>query len=139
MAHDLLPYTTRFRWSALKGRCRRRLLGGLLLLAAAAAYAWFAGAQMARRGADAHAFDQPLVRTAARMNPPPAHLRAYAPQNGREEYLAAVISDQQDMINGLTLLALRLILAVTAGGFGLILLTAGSTEWEIRSEAGPRS
>ena len=41
------------------------------------------------------------------------------------------------MINGLTLLALRLILAVTAGGFGLILLTAGSTEWEIRSEAGP--
>jgi hypothetical protein len=139
MAHDLLPFTTRFRWSALKGRCRRRLLGGLVLLAAAAVYAWFAGVHMARRGADDHAFDQPLVQTAARMNPPPAHLRAYAPQNGREEYLAAVISDQQDMINGLTLLALRLILAVTAGGFGLILLTAGSTEWEIRSEAGPGS
>jgi len=25
--------------------------------------------------------------------------------------------------------------AVTAGGFGLILMTAGSIEWEIRSEA----
>jgi hypothetical protein len=137
MAHDLLPYTTRFRWSALKGRCRRRLLGGLVLLAAAAAYAWFAGAHMASRGADDHAFDQPLVRMAARMNPPPAHLRAYAPQDERELYLAAVISDQQDMINGLTVLALRLILAATAGGCGLILLTAGSTEWEIRSEDGP--
>ena len=137
MSKDALPLFTRFRWSALKGRCRRRLLGGLVLLAAAAAYAWFAGAQMARRGADDHAFDQPLVRMAARMNPPPAHLRAYAPQNGREVYLAAVISDQHDMINGLTVLALRLILAVTAGGCGLILLTAGSTEWEIRSEDGP--
>jgi hypothetical protein len=139
MAHDLLPYTTRFRWSALKGRCRRRLLGGLVLLAAAAAYAWFAGAHMARRGADDHAFDQLLVRTAARMNRPPAHLRAYVPQNDRELYLATVISDQQDMINGLTVIALRLILAATAGGLGLILLTAGSTEWEIRSEARPAS
>lgn len=139
MSKDALPLFTRFRWSVLKGRCRRRLLGGLVLLAAAAAYAWFAGAHMARRGADDHAFDQPLVRVAAGMNPPPQHLWAYAPQNGREEYLAAVIRDQQDMINGLTLLALRVILAVTAGGFGLILLTAGSTEWEIRSEAAPES
>ena len=73
------------------------------------------------------------------MNPPPVHLRAYVPQNDRELYLAAVISDQHDMINGLTVLALRLILAGTAGGFGLILLTAGSTEWEIRSEARPES
>ena len=137
MSKDALPLFTRFRWSALRGRWRRRLLGGLVLLAAAAAYAGFAGAQMARRGGDDLAFDQPLVRMAARMNPPPAHLRAYAPQNGREVYLAAVISDQHDMINGLTVLALRLILAVTAGGCGLILLTAGSTEWEIRSEDGP--
>jgi len=30
---------------------------------------------------------------------------------------------------------LRLIGAVTAGGFGVILMTAGSIEWEIRSEA----
>jgi hypothetical protein len=135
MSKDALPVFTRFRRSALTGRCRRRLLGGLVLLAAAAAYASFAGAQMARRGADDHAFDQPLVRISARMNPLPAHLRAYVPQNDRELYLAAVISDQHDMINALTVLALRLILAVTAGGFGLILLTAGSTEWEIRSEA----
>ena len=139
MSKDAQPLFTRFRWSALTGRCRRRLLGGLVLLAAAGAYAWFAGAQMARRGADDHAFDQSLVRMAARMNPPPAHLRAYVPQNDRELYLATVISDQRDMIIGLTVLALRWILAVTAGGFGLILLTAGSTEWEIRSEAGPGS
>jgi hypothetical protein len=36
-------------------------------------------------------------------------------------------------------LAVRLILAATSGEFGLILLTAGSTEWEIRSEARPES
>jgi hypothetical protein len=51
-------------------------------------------------------------------------------------YLATVISDQHDMINGLTVLALRMVLALTAGGFGLVLLTAGSTEWELRSEVG---
>jgi hypothetical protein len=135
MRKDTLPILSRFRWSALRGRCRHRLIAGLVLLAGAAAYAWFAGAQMARRGADGHAFDQPLVRIAARMNPPPAHLRAYAAQNERELYLATVISDQHDMINGLTVLTLRMILVLTAGGFGLVLLTAGSTEWELRSEA----
>jgi len=137
MPNDTLPLFTQFRWSALKGRCRRRLAAGVLVLAATTAYAWFAGFQMARRGADARAFDQPLVRLAARMNPLPIHLHQYQPQNDRELYLATVIKDQQDMLVGLTALVLRMIAAVTAGGIGLTLLTAGSTEWEVRSEAAP--
>jgi len=135
MARDLLPFTTRFRWSALRGRCRRHLVAGVLILAAAAAYAWFAGAHMARRGSDERAFDQPLLRLAVRLTPPPAHLFQHQPQNDRELYLATVIEDQRDMITGLTVLLLRMIVAVTAGGIGLVLLTAGSTEWEIRSGA----
>ena len=137
MPNDALPLFTQFRWSALKGRCRRRLAAGLLVLVAAAAYAWFAGSQMARRGSDEGAFDQPLVRFAARMNPLPPHLHQYQPQNDRELYLATVIKDQRDMLVGLTALMLRMIAAVTAGGIGLTLLTAGSTEWEVRSEPAP--
>jgi hypothetical protein len=126
----------RFRWSALGGRCRRRIFAGLALLAVAAAYGSFAGLRMARRGADERAFDQPLVRLAQRMIPPPVHLRQYEPQNDRELYLVTVISDQQDLLHGLTALVLRVIASLTAGGLGLVLLTAGSTEWEIRSENG---
>jgi len=124
----------RFRWSALRGRCRRRIIAGLLLLAVAAAYGAFAGLRMGRRGADQHAFDQPLVRLAQRIVPPPVHLSQYEPQNERELYLVTVISDQQDLLHGLTALVLRMIVSITAGGLGLVLLTAGSTEWEIRSE-----
>jgi hypothetical protein len=137
MSNDALPIFTRFRWSALKGRCRRRLTAGLLALIAALVYAWFAGSQMARRGSEERAFDQPLVRLAARMNPLPVHLHQYQPQNDRELYLATVVKDQQDMLVGLTALLLRMIAAVTAGGIGLTLLTAGSTEWEVRSETAP--
>jgi hypothetical protein len=139
MDHDLLPFTTRFRWSALKGRCRRRLLAGVLVLAAAACYAWFAGFHVARRGSDDRAFDRPLVRLAVRLTPLPAHLHQYQPQNGREQYLATVVKDQRDMIIALTILMLRMVATVTAGGIGLVLLTAGSTEWEIRSETAPGS
>jgi hypothetical protein len=133
MAGDLLPFTTRFRWSALRGRCRRHLVAGVLILAAAGGYAWFAGAHMARRGSDERAFDQPLVRLAVRLTPLPVHLFQHEPRNDRELYLATVIKDQRDMITGLTVLLLRMIIAVTAGGIGLVLLTAGSTEWELRS------
>jgi hypothetical protein len=134
MPSDTVPIFTRYRWSALNRRSRRRLAGGSLLLLAAVAYAWFAGVNMANRGADARAFDQPLVRLAVRMNPLPAHLPMYQPQTDRELYLAAVIADQRDMVIGLTALVLRLIAAVTAGGAGLILMAAGSIEWEVRSE-----
>jgi len=134
MAGDLLPFTTRFRWSTLRGRCRRQLVAGALILAAAAGYAWFAGVHMARRGSDQRAFDQPLVSLAVRLTPLPVHLFQYEPRNDRELYLATVIKDQRDMITALTALLLRMVVAVTAGGIGLVLLTAGSTEWEIRSE-----
>ena len=139
MSNDALPIFTRYRWSALNRRARRRLLAGSLLLLAAVAYAAFAGFHMARRGADARAFDQPVVRLAARMNPLPVHLFMYEPQTGREDYLAAVIRDQRDMTIALTALVFRMIAAMTAGGFGVILMTAGSIEWEVRSEAAPGS
>ena len=135
MADDALPVFTRYRWSALNGRARRRLAVGGALLAAALAYAWFAGAHFARRGADEGAFDQPLIRLAVRMNPLPAHLFMYEPRTEGEIYLAAAFRDQRDVAIGLTVFVLRMIGAVTAGGFGLILMTAGSIEWEVRSEA----
>ena len=139
MPADAVPVFTRFRWSALNRRARRRLAGGFALLLAALAYAGLAGFNMARRGADERAFDQPLVRLAVRMNPLPQHLFMYEPQTEREIYLAAAFRDQRDMSIALTALVLRLIAAVTAGGFGVILMTAGSIEWELRSDAAPGS
>jgi hypothetical protein len=56
------------------------------------------------------------------------------PENSRELYLAAVITDQQDVMLGLVLFILRMIAAITSGGLGLVLVTAGATEWEVRSE-----
>jgi hypothetical protein len=135
MASDALPVFTRFRWSALNARARRRLLAGLALLLAALAYGAFAGFTLARRGADQRAFDQPLARLAAGMNPLPPHLFMYEPRTDRELYLAAAFGDQRDMSVALTAFIMRMILSVTAGGFGLILMTAGSIEWELRSEA----
>jgi hypothetical protein len=135
MTRDAVPIFTRYRWSALNRRARRRLLGGTLLLVAALAYTGFAGVNLARRGADDRAFDRPLVRLAVRVNPLPPHLFMYQPQTAREVYLSAVIRDQRDMVLGLTAFVLRLIASVTVGGFGLILMTAGSIEWEVRSEA----
>lgn len=139
MPADRVPIVTRFRWSALNRRARRRLAAGGVLLLAALAYAGFAGFNMGRRGADERAFDQPLVRLAVRINPLPPHLFMYEPRTDRELYLAAAFRDQRDMSIALTALVLRLIAAVTTGGFGVILMTAGSIEWEIRSEAVPGS
>jgi hypothetical protein len=132
---DALPVFTRFRWSALNPRARRRLVGGFVLLLVALAYAAFAGFSMASRAADERAFDHALVRLAMRMNPLPADLFFYEPHTDRETYLAAAFRDQRDMAIALTAFVLRMIAAVTLGGFGLILMTAGSIEWEIRSEA----
>jgi hypothetical protein len=126
---------SQFHWSALSGGCRFRLLAGLLLLALACAYTAYSGQRFSKRGVDDLSIDQPLVRLAHNLTPPPRHLRTIEPANNREFYLVTVISDQQDLIFGLTLLLLRMILSLTVGGLGLVLLTAGSTEWRTRSEA----
>jgi len=124
----------RFRWSALTGRCRTRIAAGLLMLAIAVGYGLFAGQRFARRSNDEQVFDQPLVRFAHALTPLPLQMRGFIPLSDRELYLATVITDQQDISFGLTMLVLRMIVALTVGGIGLVLLTAGSTEWEVRSE-----
>jgi hypothetical protein len=124
----------RFQWSAFHGRCRRNLLAGLVLLALALLYGTWAGAHFRVRGSDEATFDKPLVRAAARMLPEPQHLHTVKPQNIRELYLSAVVSDQHDVMFGLLVLLLRTIIGLTIGGLGLVLATAGATEWEIRSE-----
>lgn len=104
-----------------------------------AGYGLFAGQRFGTRGSDTHVFDQPLVRLASRMTPSPWHLQSIRPENSRELYLVTVISDQQDVMFGLTLLLLRMIVTLTVGGLGVVLVAGGSTEWEIRSEtAGAR-
>ena len=134
MRWTLKRATPRFHWSVLRGRCRRNLLGGLVLLLMAIAYGTWAGDRFRTRGADATAFDQPIVRAATQMVTAPPHLRAVQPQNDREVYLMTVVSDQHDVMFGLVVILLRMIVALTIGGLGLVLTTAGATEWEIRSE-----
>ena len=123
----------RFRWPALRGRCRRRLVTGLLMTALAVSYGSWAGGRFGRRGADTHVFDWPVVRVAARLTGLPAGMRGAQPQNDRELYLFAVITDQQDVMFGMTLFMLRMIATLTVGGLGMVLIAAGSTEWELRS------
>ena len=139
MAGDALPVFPRFLWSALNARARRRHVAGAALLLTALVYAAFGGFALARRGADDRAFDQPVVKLAVRLNPLPSHLFMYEPRTDRELYLAAAFRDQRDMAIGLTAFVLRMIVSVTAGGFGLILMTAGSIEWEVRSEIATRA
>jgi hypothetical protein len=133
----------RFDRSLFRGRCRRNLLTGLALMLLGCVYGGWGAHQFGQRGADRWAFDQPLVRTAQQMVPPPTHLKNVWPENDRELYLSAVITDQQDVMFGLVLLILRMILALTSGGLGLVLVAAGATEWEVRTEqraagSGPR-
>jgi len=127
----------RFQRHLFHGRCRRNLLIGLALVALAAAYAIWGGQRFSTRGADAKAFDQVIVQFGGRIVGQPMHLRGLTPQNDRELYLLTVISDQRDVMVGLTILILRMILALSAGGLGMVLLTAGATEWEIRSRLLP--
>ena len=124
----------RFDRSVLRGRCRRNLAAGLVLCTVAAGYGAWAATHFRTRGADAAAFDRPVVAAAARMVRPPADLATMKARDSRELYLLAVASDQQDVMFGLVVLILRMIAAITIGGLGLVLLTAGATEWEIRSE-----
>jgi hypothetical protein len=125
----------RFRWSALRGRCRRRLAAGLLLLLVAAAHAIWAGRHLSMRGSDDRAFDRYFVTAARSVTTLPQPVRDLTPASDRELYLKAVVLDQQDLTFGVTLFMLRMIVTVTVAGLGMVLLTAGSIEWEIRSEA----
>ena len=125
---------SRFAWSALRGRCRRRIAVGLALLLVGMALIAWAGHLFGQRGSEALGIDQPLVRFAARLTQTPPGLRGFQPHNDREVYLSTVITDQQDVLFGVTVLVFRLIGALTLLGIGLVFLTAGSTEWEIRSD-----
>jgi hypothetical protein len=137
MHFRLVPQSRRFSWRALRGRCRLCLIAGLVALTLAGSHGIWAARRFGRRGSDAQAFDQPLVRLAAQLTHPPAGLRGIEPRNNEELYLVTVISDQQDTLFGLTVFVLRMIGTVTAAGIGLVLLTAGATEWEIRSATVP--
>lgn len=123
----------RFDRRLLSGRTRRNLFGGLLLLAAGLGYGTWAIARLASRGAEPHAFDVPVIRVASTLVIPPDVRPAFTPTTDDETYLLAVITDQQDILFGLTVLLLRLVVAGTVAGLGLVLLTAGATEWEVRS------
>ena len=123
-----------FRWSALHGRALHRLLAGLLLMTVAAAYGSWGLRRLAHRGAERDAFDRPVVAVAERLVLPPDVQPAFEPATDNERLLLAVITDQQDALFGLTVLLLRALLIAVVAGFGLVLLTAGSTEWEVRSE-----
>ena len=123
----------RFRWSALRGRVRRRLAAGLVLLMLAGGHAIWAARHLSVRGSDDGAFDQVLVSAARSVTAIPNEAERFTPQSDRELYLKAVLTDQQDLTFGMALFMLRMILTVTLGGLGMVLLTAASTEWEIRS------
>jgi hypothetical protein len=124
-----------FHWSAFRGRARTRVLFGVAVLAVALAYGTWATRRLGERGAERATFDQPLVRTAARLIQAPDRLPRIEPRTSVEVELLAVARDQQDVLFGLTVLLLRLLLTGTVAGLGMVLLTAGSTEWELASAA----
>lgn len=117
-----------------RGRTRTRVLLGLLILCVALTYGTWAARRLGQRGSERGTFDQPLVEVAGRVVRRPDRIPDIAVRTSKEVELAAIARDQQDLLFGMTVLLVRLIAAVTVGGLGLILLTAGSTEWEIRSE-----
>jgi len=129
-----LRAATRFEWSVFRGRCRRNLLAGLVLFAMAGGYAAWAAYCFASDDDGERGFDAAIVQAAPPMLKQFPHLRGVHARNITETYLLSVIADQRDALVGMTVLALRGIIALTAAGLGLVLLTAGATEWEVRSE-----
>lgn len=122
-----------FRWTAFRGRARVRVLAGFGIMVLGLAYGSWAAGRLGHRGAERAAFDQPIVRAAGQIVWAPDRLPDLRPQTSNEVLLLALVRDQQDMVFGLTLLLFRAILALTVGGLGMVLLTAGSTEWELAS------
>ena len=103
------------------------------MLLVAGGHALWAADRLSARGSDERAFDQVLVSAARSATALPGPVREITPQSDRELYLKAVITDQQDLMFGMALFMLRMIVTVTVGGLGIVLLTAASTEWELRS------
>ncbi|MGE0448912.1 MAG: hypothetical protein AB7Q29_04945 [Vicinamibacterales bacterium] len=125
---------SRFDRRLLRGRALRNLAGGLLLLTIGLGYGTWSTARLAMRGAERTTFDGAVVRFAGSIVRAPDVRPSFRAKTGDEAYLLAVINDQQDILFGLTLLLLRLLIAGTSAGLGLVLSTAGATEWEVRSE-----
>ena len=123
----------KFNQALLKGRCRRNLALGLLGLLIALQYGGWTAWQFSRPRIDLAAFDRPLLRAAASMVPPSDRLDHLRISNPTELYLSGVIYYQQDLLFALSLLTLRGIVTLTLTGLSLVALTAGATEWEIRS------
>lgn len=126
---------SRFSWAVFCGRVRARILVGLAILLVTLAYGTWATRRFGERGSERETFDRPLVDAAAQMVRRPDRIPDIVVKTSTEVELAALARDQQDLLFGMTVLLLRLLAAGTVSGLGLILLTAGSTEWEIRSEA----
>ena len=123
-----------FLWSEFRSHARTRLLIGLVLLVIGLGYGSWAALRFGIRGADAVGFDRPIVDAARSLVPAPLVTQTMRPTNNRELVMMGAVFGQHDTVVGLTVLLLRLIAALTVVGFGLVLLTAGSTEWEVRSE-----
>ncbi|BCS30959.1 hypothetical protein TBR22_A01600 [Luteitalea sp. TBR-22] len=111
------------------------MLLGLLILSVALSYGTWSTRRFGSRGSERQTFDQPVVEMAGRMVRRPDRIPDVPVTTLAEMELAAVARDQQDLLFGMTVLLMRLLATGTVAGIGLVLLTAGSTEWEIRSEA----
>lgn len=127
--------TTRFSMAAFRGRVRTRVLVGVLALSVGLGYGTWATRRLAQRGSERNTFDQVIVSATGRIVQRPDRMPALRTRTSLELELDAVARDQQDLLFGLAVLLARLIVTGTIAGVGLVLLTAGSTEWEVRSEA----
>lgn len=121
------------------GRVRTRILLGIVILALSLGYGTWATRRLSNRGSERATFDQALVSMAGEVVRRPDSVPDVPATTSVEVELLAVARDQQDLLFGLTVLLLRLVVAGTVAGGGLVLLTAGSTEWELRSQAASRA
>jgi hypothetical protein len=122
-----------FSWTHFNGRCRTRLLTGLVLMVVGLGFGTWSMARLGEASVQQR-IEGPIATFAARLVAPPLFLRGFRPASDRERALFVALVWAQDALFGMTLLALRMIVALTLAGLGLVLLTAGSTEWQVRSE-----
>jgi hypothetical protein len=131
---DWTGVAPRFSLEVFRGQVRSRVVLGALILALALTYGTWATRRLGQRGSERGTFDQPLVSVAGRLVQRPDRVPDVPVRTPTELELSAVARDQQDLLFGLTVLLVRLLVTGTVGGLGLVLLAAGSTEWEVRSE-----